>query len=228
MNINNRILIVVTLFSFFLIDAKTYQNIDSKIKKYTTQKQKEKLFTDVGCKYSNIMVIDKAVQLVPPYQTQYFKDNEKTVLELSEKYRKDVKEGTLAPMYLEFISPAVGHGIKAAKNIKAGDFIGVYAGRLRDLRWNDSEFKEDVDYAWYYTVSDKNDQNLVIDGKYEGNELRFINHASNPNTKRIDVIVENIFYVCYIAVKDIAKDEELTVSYGDGYWNSRGVVPEAF
>jgi hypothetical protein len=229
MSTRSNFLVIVNLFSFLVIYAKEikkYPSFDTKTKKHTTQTHKEKLFENVGCKHSNVMEIDANLELVPPYQTEYFKNNASMVLEMSEKYKKDVEEGTLAPMYLEFISPVVGYGIKASKKIKEGDFIGVYAGRLRNLRWNDPEFKEDVDYAWYYTVLDKNDQHMVIDGKYQGNELRFINHASNPNTKRIDVIVGNKFYVCYVAVKDIAKDEELTVSYGDGYWNSRGVVPE--
>jgi len=228
MNVRNKFLVIFILFSALLIDAKRYHNVDSKINKYITQKEKERLFKSVGCRYSNVMMVDPGLKLVPPYQTQYFKDNEKTILELSEKYRKNIERGTLAPMYLEFISPVIGYGIKAEKNIKAGSFIGVYAGLLRNLRWSDTEFKEDVDYAWYYTVNDKNDQSMIIDGKYEGNELRFINHAKNPNTKRIDVIIDNMFYVCYVAIRDIAKDEELTVSYGDGYWNSRGVTPEIF
>jgi hypothetical protein len=228
MNIVTDKLLFVSVLAFsIMLDAKTYKNVDSKFKKYTTHKQKKELFKNVGCNYSNIMKIDSALELIPPYQTQYFKDNKEIILELSEKYKNDVEKRILAQMYLEFISPVVGYGIKAAKPIKAGDFIGVYTGLLRNLFWNDPNFKEDVDYAWYYTVSDKNDENMIVDGKYEGNELRFINHANNPNTKRIDVIVDNIFYICYVATKDIAKDEELTVSYGDGYWSSRGVAPES-
>lgn len=222
-----KFLTLMTFFSIFLIEAKVYKKSDSKIKKYKTLQEKKDLFQSVGCFYSNIMKIDKNVELAPPYQTQYFKDNEKNVLELSEKYRKDVERKKLAPMYLEFISPSVGYGIKASDLIKEGDFIGIYAGILRDIRWNDPKFKEDLDYAWYYTVPDKKDKNIIIDGKHEGNELRFINHATHPNTKRIDVIINNMFYVCYVAIKNIAKNEELTVSYGEGYWNSRGVTPES-
>ncbi|MBP7854805.1 SET domain-containing protein-lysine N-methyltransferase, partial [Candidatus Babeliales bacterium] len=62
-------------------------------------------------------------------------------------------------------------------------------------------------------------------GKYKGNELRFINHSNDPNTQCLDVLVDNVFYMIYIAIRDIAKDEELTVSYGSGYWDSRKINP---
>ena len=158
--------------------------------------------------------------------SQYFKDNKELVVSLSKQYQADVENNNKAPMYLEYISPVVGHGIKAAAQIKKGDFIWVYAGTLRKLRWSDPNFNEDVDYAWYYTIPNKQNEYMIVDGKYEGNELRFINHAHNPNTKRIDIVMGNKFYICYIASKDIKKDEELTVSYGAGYWDSRGIVPE--
>lgn len=219
---------VVCLISFFSFEcnAKEYKTFDEKNKRHTTQEQKEKLFAHVGCNYSNTMVVDPKVDMVLAEDSDFYKDNKEALVLLSSKYKKNVENKDLAPMYLEFISPIVGYGIKAAKPIKKDDFIGVYAGTLRNLRWADSGFNEDVDYAWYYAIPNKQKEFMIVDGKYEGNELRFINHANNPNTKRIDVIVGDKFYICYIASKDIEKDEELTVSYGAGYWDSRGITPE--
>ncbi len=225
-NICNKILFFIVL-SVFCIDAKEYKSFDAKTIKHTTQKQKELLFENVGCKYSNKMVIDPEVAMISAYESQYFKDNQDSITSLSEKYKKDIENQILAPMYLKYVSPVIGYGIFAAHPIKSGDFIGVYAGKLRNIHWDDQDFKEDVDYAWYYTIPNKQDQNMIVDGKHEGNELRFINHANDPNTKRIDIIVNDKFYVCYVACRDIAKNEELTVSYGTGYWSSRGLTPES-
>ncbi len=216
-----RLLLFIVLYSFCL-EAHVYKNFDTKVKNYRSKKEKEKLFENVGCKYSNKMVISPEVKMTAAQELDYFKQNEKAVLELTKKYQKNAKEGVLAPMYLKFVSPTIGYGVFAAANIKAGDFIGVYAGTLRNLHWFDPDFKEDVDHAWYYAGN-----TMIVDGKYEGNELRFINHAQDPNTKRIDIIIDDKFYICYIATKDIPKNKEITVSYGDGYWNSRKIIPES-
>ncbi|MBI2344762.1 SET domain-containing protein-lysine N-methyltransferase [Candidatus Dependentiae bacterium] len=220
-----RLFAVQILLSFELV-TKEYTYFSKKHKKFTAKKQKEELFENVGCRYSNSMVIDVEVDMVPAQNSEYFQNNQDRIVSLSSQYKKDVINKTLAPMYLKFVSPVIGYGIFAAAPIKKDDFIGVYTGRLRNLHWDKPDFHEDVDYAWYYTISDKKNNYMIIDGKYEGNDLRFINHADNPNTKRIDIIVENLFYVCYIACRDIAINEELTVSYGNGYWTSRGITPE--
>jgi hypothetical protein len=224
-NIFSKVLffIVVTIFC---IEAKVYKSFDAKTSKHKTQKHKELLFENVGCKYTNKMVIDPEVSMISAYDSQYFKDYQEVIFSLSERYKKDVEKYVLAPMYLQYVSPVIGYGVFAASPIKSGDFIGVYGGILRNLHWEDPNFKEDVDYAWYYTIANKQDQNMIVDGKYEGNELRFINHVEDPNTRRIDVVVNDKFYVCYVACRDIQKDEELTVSYGTGYWSSRGITPE--
>lgn len=224
-NIFYKLLFFVSLLNCNLY-TKEYKNFDQKETKHKSQKSKEKIFQSVGCKYSNIMVIDPEVDMILAQDSVYFHDNQDLIVSLSQRYQQDVIKQKLAPMYLKFVSPIVGYGIFAAVPIKEGDFIGVYAGKLRNLHWNEPDFKEDVDYAWYYTIQNNKNEYMIVDGKYEGNELRFINHANDPNTKRIDIIVENRFYVCYIACKDIKQDEELTVSYGNGYWDSRGIKPE--
>ncbi|MBP9765316.1 SET domain-containing protein, partial [Candidatus Babeliales bacterium] len=104
-------------------------------------------------------------------------------------------------------------------------FIGVYAGTLRVTRFDDKSFTEDVDYAWSYIVPTKDDKKMIIDGKYKGNELRFINHDSDPNVQCVTVVVDGVYYLCYVALKNIPAHTQLTVSYGDGYWFSRDVNP---
>lgn len=192
---------------------------------YQSLRQKKKLFQSVGSSYSNEMVIDSFVKLQNPYDTDYYKVDMLHIDDLSNKYKQDVLACRLAPMYLKFISSDVGHGIFASRPIEKGDFIGVYTGELRPVRYGQPGKPEDVDYAWYYAVNSSDGKRLIIDGKYQGNELRFINHDNNPNTRRIDVIVDGVFYICYVAQRYIPQDAQLTVHYGDSYWKSRKVTP---
>lgn len=209
-----------------LVAVQSYVHIGTTEHIYQTVRQKKKLFSKVGCTYTNHMIIDCSDCLVNPHTTNYFKSDPEYIQKLSERYHDDVVIAKLAPMYLKFISTNIGYGIFATRAIQKDEFIGVYAGELRYVRWDDINFKEDVDYAWYYTVDGANGKKMIVDGKYFGNELRFINHAKHPNTKRIDVIVNEKFYICYIATRYIPQDAQLTVSYGDSYWQSRQINPD--
>lgn len=226
-------LVGLLVLSMSLVVAARYAHVGSTDHVYQTMRQKKKLFAKVGCTYMNKMEIDcrdgsstDSTCLVNPYDTDYFKADPEYVQKLSQQYYDDVVHAKLAPMYLKFISPVVGYGIFATRAIQKDEFIGVYAGELRHVRWGQKDFKEDVDYAWYYTVDGADGKKMIVDGKYRGNELRFINHAKHPNTKRIDVIVDGVFYICYVATRYIPQDTQLTVSYGEGYWTTRNINPD--
>ncbi|MCX5924563.1 MAG: SET domain-containing protein-lysine N-methyltransferase [Candidatus Dependentiae bacterium] len=216
MNVFKKVLLSV-FFVSCMATAREYVPTGNPENTYETLRQIQKLFKSVGCKHSNCMEIDYPQFCeIKPRKTEFYKADAKNIDTLSKKYEKDVLEKKLAPMYLKWISPEIGHGIFAATNIAPGDFIGVYAGELRAVRSGDDKNPEDLDYAWYYTIDTHDGKKLIIDGKHRGNELRFINHATYPNTKRIDVIVGDRFYVCYVAQQTISRDMQLTVSYGDG------------
>lgn len=207
---------------FFACDARQYVIKGAPHTKYSTKRQKIKLFKSVGCEYFNCMEIDVAgFDLIDPTATDHFLMQEVTIQEHSKKYYKQVQQYALASMYLQWISPDIGYGVFAAKDILKDEFIGVYAGQLRVMRGPGSAIPEDVDYAWYYPINFATDQRLLIDGKLKGNELRCINHDQQPNTKCINVLVDGVFYMCYVATKDIAKDVQLTISY----WDSRKINP---
>jgi SET domain-containing protein len=216
---------------FFLMTfsclGKQYEPCGTAEQKYSSQRQKKKLFACVGCQYLNFMEIDvSGFDQIEPTKTSHYLESKSTIIELSKKYRDKVENYTLAPMYLQWMSKDIGYGIFAKENISTGDFIGVYTGQVRLMRGVDDAIAEDVDYAWYYPIDAPNGTRLLLDGKFKGNELRFINHDQHPNTKCIDVLVNGKFYMCYVATHDIAKDAQLTISYGDGYWNSRKINPE--
>lgn len=220
------VLIQVILFftvPCFGIPYTAVGNVDTQ---YYSKHQKKKLFKNLGCKYVNKMDVEYLdFDKLQPEQTEYYQTSATIINGNSLKYQKEVEEWLLAPMYLKWISTEVGYGIFASQDIKKGDFIGVYAGKLRVMKSAEEIPAENVDYAWYYPMNALDDRRLLIDGKYCGNELRFINHSTDPNTRCIDFLVEGVFYLGYVAIKDIAQDSELTVDYGCGYWDSRGVQP---
>lgn len=217
-------LLLVGLSFHASLFLKVYQAHGLADKKFKTARDVKALFQKVGCKYLNDMeILYSQFDQINPYETEYYKSNAVLIDQHSKQYHASVKFWKLAPMYLKWISPVVGYGIFALKKMKAGDFIGVYAGQLREI--DATSPKEDVDYAWYYPINALSGKRLLIDGKHKGNELRFINHDNNPNTKCMDVIVDDVFYMIYVATRDIEQDEELTVSYGDSYWSSRNIVP---
>ena len=201
------------------ISVQGYTFVKEIPKKVVTHSDKKKLFEKVNCKYVKSMVVhDAGIKNIMP------KSSGLEVFEFTKAYTQQLAQHKLAPMYLKWISEKVGYGVFAKKPIKVGDFIGEYSGVFRLVTDNDN-----IDYAWYYIAPATTGKQLVIDAKFEGNELRFINHASDPNTVKIDVLDErDVSHPCYIAIKDIKKDEQITVSYGDSYWTTRGIKPEAF
>ena len=48
------------------------------------------------------------------------------------------------------------------------------------------------------------------------------NHSSEPN---LDYYQENEAALAFVAQRRIEKGDELTISYGDGWWSARGETP---
>ena len=212
-----RLAIALVLFAGSIFQG--YKPIGSVGKKYKTVSEKRKLFKDVGCEYSNALNIQYSdFDQLDPKDSDVYRYDKKRSEAYTHTYAGAVQLMHHAPMYLKWISNVVGYGVFAEDSIKKGDLIGEYSGVLREVQ----KTSDNLDYAWYYSLDGLNEKKLVVDGKNEGNELRFINHANNPNTVRIDVLgKDGIFHVVYVASRDIKKDEQLTVSYGEGYFTSR-------
>ena len=92
-------------------------------------------------------------------------------------------------------SPIHGRGLFAASDLAEGDMIGVYEGTV---------VQEDGVYVLW--VEDTPGGEWI---GYEGcNELRFMNHADQPNAEMDGL---NCF-----ALEDIPAGREITIDYG---WN---------
>jgi SET domain-containing protein len=101
-------------------------------------------------------------------------------------------------------------GLYAAKNIKNGDLIINYKGKLITKKETDTNPKYDNDKAIYlFNLNNRYD----LDGDFKYNTARLINHSCNPNCE-----VEGKGLKLWItAIRDIKKGEELSYDYGFGY-----------
>ena len=101
-------------------------------------------------------------------------------------------------------------GLYASKNIKSGTKIIEYIGKLISKKETETNPKFDNEKDIYlFNLNSKYD----LDGDYNWNTARLINHSCNPNCE-----VEGKGLKLWItAIKDIKKGEELSYDYGFGY-----------
>ena len=101
-------------------------------------------------------------------------------------------------------------GLCASKNIKSGTKIIEYIGKLISKKETETNPKFDNEKDIYlFNLNSKYD----LDGDYNWNTARLINHSCNPNCE-----VEGKGLKLWITtIKDIKKGEELSYDYGFGY-----------
>ena len=101
-------------------------------------------------------------------------------------------------------------GLYAAKNIKAGRKVINYKGRIITVKETEKNKKFDNDKAIYlFNLNKKYD----LDGDFEYNTARLINHSCNPNCE----VGGKGLKLWIFALRDIKKGEELSYDYGFGY-----------
>ncbi len=191
---------------------------------YRTKKEIRHFFEEQGVKYikrSRItwppllsMKLDKSI---------YYRSNKEEFQALDRKYYADIENSFLAPIYLKKIDDHVGFGVFAEKSIKKNTFIGEYAGvvqaSLEDSGRELSKGGYESDFSWYYLDEIKDSPCLEINGRLEGNEMRFVNHSHTPNLEVEHTLHKGQWVLFFKAKKDIRIDEQLLISYGDEYWS---------
>jgi SET domain-containing protein len=102
--------------------------------------------------------------------------------------------------------PGVGQGLFARTPLAKDSFILEYIGKhipSADADVSKSRFLFEIDDQW------------TIEGDVPENTARYINHACDPNTEaEIEDGKINIY-----AIRDIAPGEELTIDYGEEYFD---------
>jgi uncharacterized protein len=102
---------------------------------------------------------------------------------------------------------AVGKGLFALRPIKKGDFIIEYTGKRIPTKvadeMHEARYLFEIDRKW------------TVDGEDESNAARYINHSCDPNAE--SEIHNN--HILISAVRDIAAGEEITMDYGEEYYD---------
>jgi hypothetical protein len=180
-------------------------------------------FKDLGITYCNKTLITYEPLLkCNARDSEKYKNNAEFYDQLSLLYADDVAAQVLAPISLRWLGGAVGHGVFAEDRILEGDFIGIYGGAVQP-----KDSVTNKDYAWAYPTETINDEPidgifLSLDARYVGNEMRFVNDGINPNCiVRYVIGHDNLWHVCYTALREIPCGEQLLVSYGKAYWETR-------
>jgi SET domain-containing protein len=113
-------------------------------------------------------------------------------------------------------------GLIAKQDIPARRYVIEYTGVLRNRRQAKAHRhntpEEQQIYAWEVPVNDKSwVAYWELDGFTGGSGAEFVNHSCDPNLRAV-------FHgkrCYYFSTRRIKKGEELTIFYGEGYFNSR-------
>ncbi|HEX5357524.1 MAG TPA: SET domain-containing protein-lysine N-methyltransferase [Aquabacterium sp.] len=102
-----------------------------------------------------------------------------------------------------------GKGVYAIRPIKAGETVLEYRGEI--ITWQEALDRHPHDpsqpnHTFYFHLDDGH----VIDGKYQGNSAKWINHSCDPNLEA----EQDGNRVFLKALRDIAVGEELFFDYG--------------
>jgi hypothetical protein len=117
-------------------------------------------------------------------------------------------------LYIKYIGKNIGHGLFADQNFKKGDFIGEFCGTVTSKPHSSSD-----DYNYSY-----DDVDLVIAPRKIGNELQFANHSENPNVDWKHIVgKDQKVHVIFVAIKNIKKNDQILINYGEDYWKDDDV-----
>lgn len=145
------------------------------------------------------------------------------------KFEADVIKKTQAKVSIEYINNLLGYGVVAQEPIAEGAMVGEYTGKLYsysqisyrslpDLRFIMEVGPFGVDkYGMFYE--------LFIDAKDKGNFTRFINHSYKPNLSEKIVFAKGLWHIVLIANQRIDQNAQLSINYGEGYWQVRNSEP---
>ncbi len=192
-------------------------------KTYKTKKEIRDFFRDQGIVYlRRTRVAWKPLYSKKLDQSDYFKENEDEFRALNRKYARKIERCPSAPVYIKEINDEIGFGVFAAENIKKNEFISEYAGVVQvpyENTGEETEFGYESDFSWYYLDEIDDGTVLEINGRLEGNEMRFVNHGSEPNVDVEHMLFKGQWVIFFKAACRIEKDEQLLISYGEAYWD---------
>lgn len=115
--------------------------------------------------------------------------------------------------------PGIGNGLFTKVNLKKGDHIGYYTGKvLTDDQAESDKYVESKYLLWICK-----DHWIFGEGK-EASYTRYINHSSKPNIELVTSVRWKI--ARFRALKSIKAGEELFFDYGPEYWDNMDFDPK--
>lgn len=114
--------------------------------------------------------------------------------------------------------PGIGYGLFTKVNIRKGDTIGYYTGKiLTDKQAESPKYVTSKYLLWICK-----DHWIYGEGK-EANYTRYINHSSKPNLELVTSVRWKT--ARFRAIKNIKAGEELFFNYGKDYWDNVDFEP---
>ncbi|CAD6187862.1 unnamed protein product [Caenorhabditis auriculariae] len=125
-------------------------------------------------------------------------------------HTKVVQNGSKQTLVLFYENPETGWGVRAAADIRKGDFVTEYLGKIV----TEKEFCDSGNSSIFCMTTLRG---LNIDATHHGNISRFVNHMCDPNLAMVEVLCEE--HICLpraalFALRDIKAGEAL----GFNYW----------
>ena len=187
----------------------------SKTEREERKREKEKMVV-LGSlleEVSNSSNDQQAKQNSQPKQTQQRREHLKRKFEHAD-LDSFLDKDPLEKVYEKFISEEVGRGVFAKRSIDKNEFIAFYRGEaITEEEFNKKCEENDIEYVFYNQT-----WRTYIDGKNSTGIARLINDCGNgrrPNiVPRIHTDRQRKRHIKFIALTDIAKDEELVYNYG--------------
>lgn len=153
---------------------------------------------------------------------EYYLENRDFFEQTHRRYAQLIQTSAMAPVYIRRINKKVGYGVFSATELEKDTFIGEYTGVIQEAEENAGEELDkggfESDYSWYYLEEIEQAPTLEISGRFEGNELRYVNHSNEPNVDVEHALIDGYWIIFFKAARKIKADEQLLISYGDAYW----------
>ncbi|KAJ7273167.1 hypothetical protein C8J57DRAFT_267590 [Mycena rebaudengoi] len=129
-----------------------------------------------------------------------------------------IQRGEYKNLYVK--SSTYGLGAFAAEDIAVNECIGEYVGELIDNIHEQVTHRELIQAHSGVNYCFGLDTGIIIDAHRVGNPTRFINdpRPGKPNCEARQRLVNGDPRIAIFAVQPIAKDNELLLEYGEGYW----------
>jgi len=133
-------------------------------------------------------------------------------------YKGELLTGRFPSMELRWVNKEVGYGLFSIESLKKGTFITEYVGGVKHHL---KSYFSSNDYLWEYGNERRERTGYQINAKKKGNLGRFINHSDNRNCEPRATLINGLLRIFFIAIKEIPKDDQISINYGINYWRRR-------